>query len=106
MAILATFIVPYLRGPSFTEILKLPRLARPSFALCTTATITPTSRRSKFAMAWRSHGSSNDELVDKLAENGLIEDDRVKEAMKKVHSLSLAFPRLSSLLSSSNTEHS
>lgn len=37
-------------------------------------------------MAWRSHGDTNDELVDKLAANGLINDDRVAEAMKKVPS--------------------
>jgi protein-L-isoaspartate(D-aspartate) O-methyltransferase len=35
-------------------------------------------------MAWRSHGSTNESLVDCLAENGLITSDRVKQAMKKV----------------------
>ncbi|KAL2027512.1 hypothetical protein VTO58DRAFT_111603 [Aureobasidium pullulans] len=35
-------------------------------------------------MAWRSHGSTNDGLVDCLADNGLIKSDRVKQAMKSV----------------------
>ncbi|THY86035.1 protein-L-isoaspartate O-methyltransferas-like protein [Aureobasidium pullulans] len=35
-------------------------------------------------MAWRSHGSSNNGLVDCLADNGLIKTDRVKQAMKSV----------------------
>jgi protein-L-isoaspartate(D-aspartate) O-methyltransferase len=37
-------------------------------------------------MAWRSSGSSNEALINNLARNGLIESDRVKEAMLKVHS--------------------
>ncbi|OAK95097.1 protein-L-isoaspartate O-methyltransferase [Phaeosphaeriaceae sp. SRC1lsM3a] len=35
-------------------------------------------------MAWRSHGTNNDSLVNNLKKNGLIESDRVKEAMMKV----------------------
>ncbi|KAF2685783.1 protein-L-isoaspartate O-methyltransferas-like protein [Lentithecium fluviatile CBS 122367] len=35
-------------------------------------------------MAWRSSGSSNEGLVNNLARNGLIESDRVKDAMLKV----------------------
>lgn len=35
-------------------------------------------------MAWRSHGSTNDELVEQLWRNGLITDERVKEAFLKV----------------------
>ncbi|ROV92231.1 hypothetical protein VPNG_09654 [Cytospora leucostoma] len=35
-------------------------------------------------MAWRSSGSSNDDLVEQLWRNGLITDERVKEAFKKV----------------------
>lgn len=35
-------------------------------------------------MAWRSHGSTNNGLVDCLADNGLIKTDRVKQAMKSV----------------------
>ncbi|KAF2252666.1 protein-L-isoaspartate O-methyltransferas-like protein [Trematosphaeria pertusa] len=35
-------------------------------------------------MAWRSSGSTNEGLVANLARNGLIESDRVKEAMLKV----------------------
>lgn len=35
-------------------------------------------------MAWRSHGSTNDELIDQLWRNGLIKDERVKEAFLKV----------------------
>ena len=35
-------------------------------------------------MAWRSSGSSNAALIANLATNGLIKNDRVKEAMLKV----------------------
>ncbi|KAJ4365623.1 hypothetical protein N0V83_008243 [Neocucurbitaria cava] len=35
-------------------------------------------------MAWRSSGASNEALIANLAKNGLIESDRVKEAMLKV----------------------
>ncbi|KAF7198195.1 Protein-L-isoaspartate O-methyltransferase [Pseudocercospora fuligena] len=35
-------------------------------------------------MAWRSSGSSNEELIEKLAQNGLITSERVKNAMKGV----------------------
>ncbi|KAF2033310.1 protein-L-isoaspartate O-methyltransferas-like protein [Setomelanomma holmii] len=35
-------------------------------------------------MAWRSSGSSNESLINNLARNGLIESNRVKEAMLKV----------------------
>lgn len=35
-------------------------------------------------MAWRSSGSSNETLIANLARNGLIEDERIKEAMLKV----------------------
>lgn len=35
-------------------------------------------------MAWRSSGSSNDDLVEQLWRNGLITDERVKEAFRKV----------------------
>ncbi|KAJ4291039.1 hypothetical protein N0V90_010236 [Kalmusia sp. IMI 367209] len=35
-------------------------------------------------MAWRSSGSTNEGLIANLAKNGLIESDRVKEAMMKV----------------------
>ncbi|KAF2267656.1 protein-L-isoaspartate O-methyltransferase [Lojkania enalia] len=35
-------------------------------------------------MAWRSSGSSNAALIANLARNGLIESDRVKDAMAKV----------------------
>lgn len=35
-------------------------------------------------MAWRSSGSSNEDLVNNLFHNGLIESGRVKEAMLKV----------------------
>ncbi|ROW02502.1 hypothetical protein VMCG_06024 [Cytospora schulzeri] len=35
-------------------------------------------------MAWRSHGSTNNELVEQLWRNGLITDERVKEAFLKV----------------------
>ncbi|KAF2000992.1 protein-L-isoaspartate O-methyltransferase [Amniculicola lignicola CBS 123094] len=35
-------------------------------------------------MAWRSSGATNQALIENLARNGLIEDDRVKEAMLKV----------------------
>ncbi|KXT15531.1 hypothetical protein AC579_3405 [Pseudocercospora musae] len=36
------------------------------------------------SMAWRSSGSSNEELIEKLAQNGLIMSERVKNAMKGV----------------------
>lgn len=35
-------------------------------------------------MAWRSSGTSNAELVANLCRNGMIKDDRVKEAFLKV----------------------
>ncbi|EME77715.1 uncharacterized protein MYCFIDRAFT_45789 [Pseudocercospora fijiensis CIRAD86] len=35
-------------------------------------------------MAWRSSGSSNEELIEKLAQNGLITSERVKNAMTAV----------------------
>jgi len=35
-------------------------------------------------MAWRSSGSSNDNLIDNLHNNGIIKSERVVEAMKKV----------------------
>lgn len=35
-------------------------------------------------MAWRSHGTTNVELIDKLTKNGLINSPIVAEAMKKV----------------------
>ena len=37
-----------------------------------------------YKMAWRSSGSSNAALVANLASNGLIKDDRVRQAMLKV----------------------
>lgn len=46
-------------------------------------------------MAWRSSGSSNATLIENLANNGLIEDDRVKEAMLKVRakpSITISIP--------------
>ena len=35
-------------------------------------------------MSWRSHGKNNQELVDKLEENGLITSQEVKYAMLKI----------------------
>ncbi|OCF36560.1 protein-L-isoaspartate O-methyltransferase [Kwoniella heveanensis CBS 569] len=35
-------------------------------------------------MAWRSSGSSNADLIDKMAKNGLINSSKVAEAMRKV----------------------
>ena len=35
-------------------------------------------------MAWRSHGNSNQDLVEKLAKNGIIESEVVKNAMLRV----------------------
>jgi hypothetical protein len=35
-------------------------------------------------MAWRSSGETNEELINNLKKNGLIETERVKEAMIKV----------------------
>ena len=35
-------------------------------------------------MSWRSHGKNNQELVDKLEENGLITSQEVKYAMLRV----------------------
>ena len=40
-----------------------------------------------FIMAWRSHGATNKELVEKLASNGLIKSDRVKQAMLRVDTI-------------------
>lgn len=44
-----------------------------------TRTLTTTT-----SMAWRSSGTSNSELVANLCRNGMIKDDRVKEAFLKV----------------------
>ena len=41
--------------------------------------------RSFVIMAWRSHGSSNNDLVTKLKENGIIETPRVEAAMRAVN---------------------
>ena len=38
------------------------------------------------SMAWRSHGSSNDELIEHMTRNGLVNSERVKQAMKSVSS--------------------
>ncbi|KAI4717867.1 protein-L-isoaspartate O-methyltransferase-like protein [Aureobasidium sp. EXF-10727] len=35
-------------------------------------------------MAWRSHGSTNEKMVDALHRNGILKSDRVKQAMKSV----------------------
>jgi len=35
-------------------------------------------------MAWRSHGTTNEELVSKLRANGVIESDKVEQVMKSV----------------------
>lgn len=35
-------------------------------------------------MAWRSSGTSNEDLVNQLWQNGLIKDERVKTAFLKV----------------------
>lgn len=40
--------------------------------------------RRSFIMAWRSHGGSNDELVDNLKKNGVFSSDRIAQVMKKV----------------------
>lgn len=36
------------------------------------------------AMAWRSHGQSNDDLVDRLKTNGIVTSTRVESAMRAV----------------------
>eukprot|EP00039_Didymoeca_costata_P029471 m.24780 g.24780 ORF g.24780 m.24780 type:complete len:243 (-) comp7644_c0_seq2:169-897(-) len=41
------------------------------------------SQKSVATMAWRSHGHSNDSLVDALKANGLVEHVRVEAAMRK-----------------------
>ena len=35
-------------------------------------------------MAWRSHGSTNEELVTKLRANGVISSDKVEQVMKSI----------------------
>jgi len=35
-------------------------------------------------MAWRSHGTTNEELISKLRANGIIESDKVERVMKSV----------------------
>lgn len=39
---------------------------------------------SGLTMAWRSHGTSNETLVQELWRNGLIKDERVRDAFLKV----------------------
>lgn len=35
-------------------------------------------------MSWRSHGTSNDDLIDQLKKNCVLKNARVEEAMRKV----------------------
>jgi protein-L-isoaspartate(D-aspartate) O-methyltransferase len=42
------------------------------------------STSSSLGMAWRSHGSSNDELVENLQKNGVFHEPKVAEAMKAI----------------------
>ncbi len=74
--LLLAFIVPLVTLSVLTKLIHSARRATPSYTLQHTRTIT---------MAWRSSGSSNQGLVTNLAQNGLIESDRVREAMLKVH---------------------
>ena len=43
-----------------------------------------TTRRQLVAMAWRSHGRSNDDLVNRLKANDIVTSSRVEAAMKAV----------------------
>jgi hypothetical protein len=65
--------------------IKLPFLHQLSRSLGGTTTKT---RVRRFGMAWRSSGSTNEGLITNLHRNGLIEADRVKDAMLKVHWIS------------------
>jgi hypothetical protein len=48
-------------------------------------TVKPTQQIHRaFSMAWRCSGESNEALINNLKKNGLIETERVKEAMMKV----------------------
>merc|ERR1711997_297087 len=42
------------------------------------------SQNCKRNMAWRSHGSTNEELVTKLRVNGVISSDKVEQVMKSI----------------------
>merc|ERR1712110_78297 len=42
------------------------------------------SQSCKRSMAWRSHGSTNEELITKLRANGVISSDKVEQVMKSV----------------------
>jgi len=42
------------------------------------------SQSCKRNMAWRSHGSTNEELITKLRANGVISSDKVEQVMKSV----------------------
>jgi len=42
------------------------------------------SQSCKRNMAWRSHGSTNEELISKLRANGVISSDKVEQVMKSV----------------------
>jgi hypothetical protein len=71
---LLTKLARFTRGPSISFSSVQPRAA---------------------SMAWRSSGSSNEALINNLKQNGLIESDRVKEAMMRVlpsqHAFSVLF---------------
>ena len=66
------------RGRVFTTLLS---------PLCVLTCLTPSPFSQKTtltAMAWRSHGQSNDDLVDNLKANGIVTSARVEAAMKAV----------------------
>ena len=61
-----------------TGLVLLSRLLSP---LCVCVSLSP---QPPVAMAWRSHGQSNDDLIQRLRANGIITSSRVEAAMKAV----------------------
>lgn len=60
----------------------IPVLTRLLPSLCVYLSLSP--QRPLVVMAWRSHGQSNDDLIDRLRDNGIIKSPRVETAMKAV----------------------
>ncbi|EAA26831.3 PCMT-domain-containing protein [Neurospora crassa] len=70
-------------GPSSTTTL-IGRSQSRNFSTTTTTNLWWSALKSNLNMAWYSSGGSNAELVENLWRNGLIKEERVKEAFLKV----------------------
>lgn len=71
-------------GPSSTPTTLIGRSQSRNFSTATTTNLWWSALKSNLNMAWYSSGGSNAELVENLWRNGLIKEERVKEAFLKV----------------------